>query len=123
MFSLASKLIKMILFVVVVVLVANRVRWSGETLSDKIETTAAHAELTYHQSPFGPGNLNRAWSQAMGTLLNQLATTHAWVEKKKASYAQKAKEAESVEKSVEPGQSSERQKLRALIDELNRSSN
>jgi hypothetical protein len=91
--------IKVILFSILVLVLGNWVQWNGRTLSDQVRLSMAHTEDT-----------------------NFIETVHGWAERithdarkghlKKPDYASPVSEEIS---------SSERQKLKALIRELNSS--
>lgn len=99
MLKLISFLIKLSIFSVVVLAVGNRLKIGNQTVSDKVNTQLAHAERSELA-----GKVRR--------LAGQLK------EDASEGFRNKVRSNEDLEKIV----SSEREKLRALIRELNSSS-
>jgi hypothetical protein len=114
MFKAIGWLIKTALFAALVLVIGNLVNWKGRTVSDQVKVQLSHAERTEL------GEKLKDWTSDTKTYRDDLVreTTH---EAKKLTHL-RPHTAVAANGEGEPSEqlpSSERQKLRALIRELN----
>jgi len=95
MLKLISGILKLAIFAAIILVLGNTIKWRGHTISDEIRTRVSHAEQVFGDMPAA-----RATSRVA-----LKATSHA-------SSSRTHPEAEQISPS-------ERQKLKALIQELN----
>ena len=98
-------IIKLFLFSIFVLAVGNWLRWDGKTISDQVKSQLSHAEDS------GVADEIRGWTRKITD------DARAGFDKKQM----KVSRSEAAAPSSEQIPSSERQKLKALIKELNRS--
>jgi hypothetical protein len=105
-----SWILRLSLFTLVVLIIGNIVRWNGKTISDQVKTQIAHAERSETLTTA------KEWTSRLAR------DAKKGIEKKTGLILQPilTKEEGNSDESKIP--SSERQKLRALIRELNGSS-
>ncbi len=95
MLNLISGILKLAIFAAIVLILGNTIRWRGHTISDEIRTRVSHAEQVFGDSPAAR------------------ATSHVAIKATSRSSSSRFNpEAEQISPS-------ERQKLKALIQELN----
>jgi uncharacterized membrane protein len=114
MFKAIGWLIKTALFAGLVLVIGNLVNWRGRTISDQVKTQLSHAERTEL------GEKLKDWTSDSRAYKDDLVRETTHEAKKLTRWRPHA--AVTASEEGEPGEqlpSSERQKLRALIRELN----
>jgi hypothetical protein len=107
MLRLIGLAIKISLFAIVVLVLGHYVRWNGRTVSDQVKSQLSHAERT-------------DWAEKVREVSDRITTPKSSAERA-PNRAPKASVSNADESKLdEEIASSERQKLKALIQELNR---
>ncbi len=130
MFKLIGALIKTALFALIILLLGNLVRWDGRTISDHVRAQTAKLERSnsFKGARGWAEKISEDAKEGLKKVPNPLADKLQPASPSTASdmERQETKHADRREKLKNPPQeripASERQKLRALIEELNTSS-
>jgi hypothetical protein len=109
-------MIKLTLFSILVLVLGNYVHWNGKSVSDQVKTQLAHAERSQFAGSIRRWTGNVTRDAKRGAHL-QKAAVLGGEENRKRSEGRTSMRSE--ERPQEKIQASERQKLRALIQELN----
>ena len=113
MFRAFFWVVKVALFSIIVLAIGNWVHWRGKTISDQVQTNIAHAEkITGEAAENAKSWVVEKKKQAENALGNAKESAQEAVKNSKASESEDSNEPEKIAPS-------ERQKLRALIRELN----
>jgi len=130
MFKLIGALLKAALFALVILVLGNVIRWDGRTISDHVRVRTAKFERsnTLKDARGWAEKISEDAREGLKKVPNPLAEKNqaATPAGKPAAERQEPKHADNREALKNPPQeripASERQKLRALIEELNTSS-
>jgi hypothetical protein len=115
-------LIKLTLFSIFVLILGNWIHWNGKTVSDQVKTQIAHAERSDFAGTIRRWTNNVAQDARKGARKGAQQQRHAAAVVETAAVEDSEAHSEAkprAEKPMEKIPASERQKLRALIQELN----
>ena len=110
MFKLLGFFVKVTVFAVIVLVIGNMVHWNGRTVSDEVRVQLSHAERSAWTGVSG----NKHWAGKLTT-----DTKEGAIRKKSAKPSAQAEPADEETGDIKKIPASERQKLRALIEEMN----
>lgn len=117
MFKMIGWMIKTSLFALAILVLGSMIRWNGETLSDQVKTGIAHAE------PSRVAEKIKRWASGLVDDARDTARRAVGSQNPSRRERYRRPQAEAIEAAAEEDgdiSPTERQKLRALIEELNR---